>query len=121
MIYKLDFQTVLPGLEKSKFRMKFQLDKEDRVYIKKIGSGKLREHAQDFVQTRLSPAEPLNDGKQTPFKGHPVFKAQHATATCCRGCLKKWYGISKGRALTREESRAVVSVLIAWIERQLQF
>jgi hypothetical protein len=25
-------------------------------------------------------ASPQNDGKQTPFKGHPVFITQHATA-----------------------------------------
>ena len=35
----------------------------------------------------------LNDGKQTPMKNHPVFIAQHATASCCRGCLYKWYNI----------------------------
>jgi Domain of unknown function (DUF4186) len=37
--------------------------------------------------------EPANDGKQSPFKGHPVFIAQYAMATCCRGCLAKRHGI----------------------------
>ena len=37
----------------------------------------------------------LKDGKQTPMKNHPVFIAQHATATCCRGCLEKWHHIPK--------------------------
>ena len=40
---------------------------------------------------RIAPKEPLNDGKQTPMKGHPVFIAQHATATCCRECTRKWH------------------------------
>ncbi len=35
-------------------------------------------------ETAPRAAEPRNDGKQTPFRGHPVFTAQHATATCCR-------------------------------------
>ncbi len=43
------------------------------------------------------------DGKQTPMKGHPVFIAQHATATCCRGCLEKWHRIPKGAELTTEQ------------------
>lgn len=49
----------------------------------------LREqHARDFISKRI-PAVILNDGKQTPMKNHPVFIAQHATASCCRGCLYK--------------------------------
>ena len=32
------------------------------------------------------PSRKTTDGK-TPMRGHPVFIAQHATATCCRGCL----------------------------------
>lgn len=40
----------------------------------------IEKHAIDFVEKRLAPAYIPNDGKQTPFKGHPVFIAQHATA-----------------------------------------
>ena len=57
-----------------------------------------------------------NNGKQTPMRGHPVFIAQHATATCCRGCLKKWYKIEKGRALTEDEIGFVVDLVMGWIE-----
>ena len=41
----------------------------------------IRQHAQDFIAKREAPAFIPNDGKQTPMKGHPVFIAQHATAT----------------------------------------
>jgi exodeoxyribonuclease V alpha subunit len=75
----------------------------------------VRSHAADFVQKRLAPAAIPNDGKQTPYKGHPVFKAQHATATCCRGCLLKWYRIPKNRSLTSKEVEAIVGVIVAWI------
>jgi exodeoxyribonuclease V alpha subunit len=51
-------------------------------------------------------------------KGHPVFLAQHATATCCRGCLYKWHGIPAGRALTDAEIDYVVDVIMTWIERE---
>lgn len=104
-------------LAASKFRSRFKLDQKDRDYIERIGIAKIREHAVDFIQKRLAPAEPRNDGKQTPFKGHPVFKAQHATATCCRGCLSKWYGIAKSRPLTGEEVSNVVDIIMQWIKK----
>ena len=50
--------------------------------------------------------------------GHPVFIAQHATATCCRSCLQKWYGIPKGRALTEEEQAMVTDVIMQWISKE---
>ena len=55
--------------------------------------------AGELIERRLAPAAPVNDGKQTPYRGHPVFVAQHATATCCRGCLAKWHGIARGHEL----------------------
>ena len=110
-------------LSKSKFRMRFQLTDEDRRYISDKGMDTIREHAAEIVRKRLAPAEPTNDGEQTPMrgapKGHPVFLAQHATATCCRGCLEKWHGIEKGRALTEAEQRYVVDVTIRWIRHQM--
>jgi hypothetical protein len=68
------------------------------------------------VSKRLGSANPLNDGKQTPFKGHPVFIAQHATATCCRGCLAKWHGIRKGEALDPTASTHVIDGRRALVE-----
>lgn len=107
-------------LDKSKFRSRFKLDAKDRAYIEKTGMEKIRAHAYDFIRDRLAPADPKNDGKQTPFKGHPVFKAQHATATCCRSCLEKWHSIPKGKALMPEQVDSIVTnVLMPWIERKL--
>jgi predicted Fe-S protein YdhL (DUF1289 family) len=60
----------------------------------------------------------LNDGKQTPFRGHPVFIAQHATATCCRSCLAKWHGIAAGRALDDAERQHVVDAIARWLRAQ---
>ena len=76
------------------------------------------DHARDFIGRRLAPALPANDGKQTPFKGHPVFVAQHATATCCRTCLEKWHRIPQGRELTAAEQDHVVRAIAMWLENQ---
>ncbi len=107
------------GLLKSKFRKSFKLDEKDREYVSSRGMGVLRQHARDFILKRLAPADPPNDGKQTPQKGHPVFKAQHATATCCRSCLQKWYKIKKGKDLSLEEVESVIGVILQWVELQV--
>ena len=75
-------------------------------------------HAREFIARRLAPAHPVRDGKQTPLRGHPVFLAQHGTATCCRGCLEKWHGIPRGRALTPTEEAYVADVIARWLDRQ---
>jgi hypothetical protein len=77
------------------------------------------EHARDFIDRRLAPAEPANDGRQTPFRGHPAFVAQHATATCCRGCLAKWHAIPRGRPLGLAERAHILAVLERWLQMQV--
>ena len=81
-------EDALAKLAKSTFRSKFRLDEKDRAYIEEKGMAVIRVHAADFIRERLAPATIANDGKQTPMRGHPVFKAQHACACCCRGCLE---------------------------------
>ena len=111
-------------LSQSAFRSRFHLSAADRAYIEARGLDTVRTHAYDLVRKRLAPARIPNDGKQTPMrgapKGHPVFLAQHATATCCRGCLYKWHGIPAERALTDAEIDYVVDVIMTWIGRELK-
>ena len=106
---------VFVALSRSPFRMRQRLGPREREYLESRGLPVVVEHARDLIAKRLAPAEPRNDGKQTPFKGHPVFIAQHATATCCRGCLEKLHGIPRGRELTDEEQRHVVDALERWL------
>lgn len=103
------------ALARSAFRRRQTLGAGDLAYLRGRGMETVRRHADEMVAARLAPAEPANDGKQTPMRGHPVFVAQHATGTCCRGCLAKWHRIPKGRGLTDEERAYVVSVLERWL------
>ena len=80
------YAQMLVRLSRSNFRSRFHLKAQDKQYIHEKGWNTIADHAADFVSKRLAPAEPKNDGKQTPMRGHPVFIAQHATACCCRGC-----------------------------------
>ncbi len=108
----------LANLARSKFRSRFKLADADRAYVARAGWETLRSQAERIVRERLAPAAPKNDGRQTPMRGHPVFIAQHATATCCRGCLFKWHGIPPGRPLSDAEVARVVDFLLAWIREK---
>ena len=109
---------IFEKLAKSTFRSRFKIKEKEKQYIKDKGIDKIRSHAEDFISKRLAPADIPNDGKQTPMRGHPVFIAQHATATCCRGCLEKSHKIPKGRELTQAEQKYVVDIIMEWINRQ---
>ncbi len=113
------YKDIFVKLAKSKFRSKFKLQEKDIKYIHDKGIKKIEEHAYDFINKRLAPKIILNDGKQTPMKGHPVFIAEHATATCCRGCLEKWHHIPKNRELTKEEIDYIVGLIMFWINKQM--
>ena len=116
-----DLDDVFPKLAASSFRARFKLNPKDRAYLDARGIGVARDHARDFVAKRLATAEPANDGRQTPMRGHPVFVAQHATATCCRSCLAKWHGIPAGRELTSDEQAHVVSAIERWLTSGLSY
>src|SRR3954447_24353616 len=98
-----DLDELFDRLARSSSRRRFRLRAAEREYLERKGLDAVMSHGEKLIEERLAPAEPLNDGKQTPMQNHPIFVAQHATATCCRGCLEKWHGIPKEHALTSEE------------------
>ncbi len=115
-----DLDILFQKLAKSRFRSSFELKGKELDYLNSKGLDEILEHGSDFIETRLAPANPPNDGKQTPMRNHPIFIAQHATATCCRGCLQKWHGIpSKDHELSRKERVYVLGVLERWIKEYL--
>lgn len=111
-------QEILSRLSQSPFRSRIRLEGKELAYLRAKGMSEVDKHAAEFIAKRLAPAFPANDGKQTPWHNHPVFIAQHATATCCRSCLQKWHQIPKERALTTEEQQYIVEVIHAWLSQQ---
>lgn len=114
-----DIEIILSKLSKSKFRNSFKLKNKDIEYINTKGFDTIEKHAYDFIKKRISHSVILNDGKQTPMKGHPVFIAQHATATCCRNCLYKWHKIESGRDLSSDEEKYIVDLIMEWLKRNI--
>lgn len=112
-------EMMLAKLARSKFRSSFRIRLKDREYYRKKGRDTINRHAYELLRDRVGVAEPHNDGKQTPFRGHPVFTAQHATATCCRGCIEKWHRIPKHRLLTEAELQRSTALVIAWMDQQM--
>lgn len=115
-----EVQEVLDSLQNSKFRRNINLRKKEIDYLNSKGLEIVLNHAADFIEKRLAPAEPANDGKQTPWRNHPVFVAQHATATCCRGCLEKWHSIKKGNKLNEAEKQHVIEIIKQWLLKYIK-
>jgi len=114
-----DIDARLDRLSRQPFRARFHLAGRDRAIAELRGPDVVRLHARQLIAQRLAPAHPVKDGKQTPYRGHPVFVAQHASATCCRTCLSKWHDIAPGVELTGEQQGYVVDVICRWIDRQM--
>lgn len=112
------FTAVLAALSRSNFRNRFRLRPQEQAYLNAKGMATVEAHARRFIAERLAPAVISNDGQQTPMRGHPVFIAQHATATCCRQCIAQWHKIPAGHALSADEQDYIVQVLMHWISKQ---
>jgi hypothetical protein len=110
-----DLDQLFAALSRSRFRSRFRLGSPEQKYLTEKSLEVVLEHGRQFLRDRLASAEPRNDGRQTPMRGHPIFIAQHATATCCRGCLAKWHSIEKGRALTHVEEEYILRVWERWL------
>ena len=113
-----DIGDLFAVLGRSKFRRRFKLGGKEAQYLMEKGLATILEHARDFLMKRLADSYPANDGRQTPMSKHPVFIAQHATATCCRKCLAKWHNIPKGRPLREVEVDYIVRVIEHWLKSQ---
>lgn len=113
-------ERILNRLKNSKFRSSFHLNKKMKEYVNNKGMDVIRRHAYDFVNQRLKIYDKNKDGKQTPLRQvHPVFTSQHATATCCRGCIEKWHLIKKDKVLTDKEIDYIVNLIMKWISKEM--
>lgn len=108
----------LEKLKTIKFRRNFHLNEFEKTAVKEEGLDKLRQKAEFIISTRLQ--NPINDGHQTPYFGNPIFKAQHATATCCRKCINKWWKFPQSRELNEQEFNFVVSLIVRWLRAELR-
>ncbi len=114
-----DWNTLKEKLAKDGRLEQFTLGEPEQEYVTSRGMEILRLHAADFVNKRLAPANPKNDGRQTPTKGHPVFIAQHACGCNDRASVADFFGYEMGRELTDGEVDIIVDVILRWIGEHL--
>lgn len=117
----IEIENLLLSLSRTKFRGSFHLNNKMKEYVREKGIDKIKSDAYDLIKKRIAPQVIKNDGKQTPMKQvHPVFIAQHATGTCCRGCLERIHHIEKNRELSAKEIDYIVKVIIMWIKNEME-
>ncbi len=61
-----NFEDLFEALSRSRFRSRFALNAWDRDYVTRKTRGVIRQHARDFVQTRLSTANPTQRWQANP-------------------------------------------------------
>ena len=68
-----DPDELFAALAKSTFRSRFRLGAKETSYLSEKTLAVVLEHGRRFVIERLADAQPQNDGRQTPMRGHPIF------------------------------------------------
>lgn len=116
----IDLDEAFRRLERSSFRRRFHLQGRELAYLQTWGLPHVMKQAEELLRKRVAPAVIPNDGRQTPWRNHPVFVAQHATGTCCRGCIEKTYEISKGAVLSDEEFHHLLAAIERWLSGELR-
>ena len=64
-----ELDTRLHRIGQQPFRARFRLRAPERAVVELRGIDTVRTHAKELIQKRLAPAEPRNDGRQTPNRG----------------------------------------------------
>ena len=120
---KENINKLLYSLSKTKFRGSFHLNNNMKNYVTEKGMDKIENDAYQFIKDRIAPKNPKNDGKQTPMKAnsHPIFIAQHACGCCCRSCLERIHTLVlvKNKELSKDEIDYIVTVLLTWIQLEM--
>jgi hypothetical protein len=106
----------LPGRTRNMPR----LDQEDYRLIQDQGIQKIKKQVESMIEKKLR-EKPGNDGKQTPSRGNPVYKAMHACKCSSRRELKRAHRIPSDRELKDKEIKAVKNLLTRWIVREYNF
>ncbi len=83
-------------LSRSKFRSRFRLGVKERQYCLEKGAPALNNMRRILSLNVLLRHYRLTTVSK-PHARASGFIAQHATATCCRGCLAKWHNIPQGK------------------------
>jgi hypothetical protein len=123
-----DVAATFTALENETFRAHMMhVDVPDRVRALALRRGveDLHERTRRAVHSALRKARSQNpwDGRQTPRENSRDARiqhfAQHATATCCRGCAAYWHGIDPEAEITDEQLEYLTGLTWEYVCRRL--
>src|SRR5207253_1044036 len=95
------------------------LTDKERNYATRKGRVGMRIAVEKRIRSSVSAKEPFKDGAQTPWHGHILYYAQHATACCCRTCIAEWHGIPMGRVLEPDEIKYLTDLVCAYVDERM--
>jgi hypothetical protein len=81
------------------------LDQKSREHLSKTPRIETRSRIRKELAKVVGPPRPFRDGNRVPvdgekLEGHPIFYAQHATASCCKKCAYYWWGLPRDKQYT---------------------
>ena len=85
----------------------------------RLGRIALHAKAYQVLSTRIGPAQPYRERRQTPWNEDIIAYAQHAVAACCRQCVSYWHSIPTGRALEKGQLAYLVSLVTMYLDLRL--
>lgn len=101
----------LPGRGSSKPK----LDSNDIQIIREKGITEIRDQARMMVRRRL------DNHREAPPKGSPIYKAMHACNCYNREILERSHRIRAEGKLSDSNAEAVANLLTRWIAREYNF
>lgn len=95
-----------------------KIDQKAINYALRKGKIELYATAEHIIRKNIAKPADLCGNFATSWEGNAVHYAQHATATCCRKCIEKWYGIPPDQTLTENQIVYFTQLVILYLQER---
>jgi hypothetical protein len=97
------------------------LDETSKGLLLGMTRGDLRAFVREELAKGIAPPRPWGDGRRVPvegpkLEGHPLFYAQHATASCCKKCAYYWWGLPRDQQYSDPQLDFLTSMCMGFFE-----
>lgn len=95
-----------------------KIDQKAINYALRKGKVELYATAEHIIRKNIAKPADICGNFATSWEGNAVHYAQHATATCCRKCIEKWYGIPLDQTLTKDQIIYFTQLVILYLQER---
>lgn len=110
---------ILDRLAKSKFRSRFKLRAKELKYIKDKGLDTIRSHACDFIRDRVAPLNLQMMANKPQCENTRYLSLSTQPPPVAAAVSKNGISSPQHRELTQSEQEYLVSIIMEWINRQI--